>query len=84
MKRKVNQYLRHYQFVLAEDVHLNHEEFRAAIENYRSRILRVIHFFFPGVEDCLDELQPDCDVNLLETKILNNLRYFSICLGKYS
>ena len=57
---------------------MNHEQFREAIKNYRSKILKVLYFFFPGVQDCLDELQPDCDVKMLDDRILNHLRYVSL------
>ena len=67
--------MRRLSLLLAEDVHLNHAQFREAIKNYRSKILKVLYFFFPGVQDCLDELQPDCDVKMLDDKILNHLRY---------
>ena len=70
--------MRRLSLLSAEDVHLNHEQFREAIKNYRSKILKVIYFFFPGVQDCLDELQPDCDVKMLDDKILDHLRYLSL------
>ena len=66
-----------YPYFLAEDVHLNHEQFREAIKTYRTKILQVLYFFFPGVEDCLDELQPDCDVKTLDQRILYHLRYLT-------
>ena len=66
-----------HPYFLAEGVHLNHEQFRAAIKTYRTKILKVLYFFFPGIEDCLDELQPDCDVKILDQKILYHLRYLT-------